>query len=229
MDVPSPGVKNAVMYFNSLTRKEKHPVLLLPAKRKSAVIVQSAKEKLYHQSDSDITNNGNDGIKSIQCINLRQYLETSDVTNNKNSNCVGEKCQVQNYNKPLPKKRENLQKVMMHNKPDLIIQSDLNEMQQNRDANRDGFEKSTNSAMNCKVTRETPDQEAKKILEEFKKEISPYNTFVVPKEVIESDSELIKQTLELFPEVRRSLRNNCGNDRTKKLGKRNGLVIQDEG
>lgn len=246
MDIPSPGVKNAVMYFNSLTRKEKHPEPLLPSnnpKRKSADIIETVEQKLY-QSNSDITKNTNDNVNSIQCIKPKQYLEINKEPQNfvknpekliaKSEDVVTVKSQ---YNKPLVKKRDKLRKGIRHNKPDLIIPSDFNEMQQNWDVRRDDSVESTNSMavdgfcgtlMNRK-THETPDQEAKKILEEFKKEISPYNTFIVSKDVIDSDGDLIKQTLELFPEVRRSLRNSSGSDKTRKTGKRNGVVIEDEG
>lgn len=84
MDIPSPGVKNAVMYFNSLTRKEKHPEPLLSQnnlKRRSADIVENAKQKLY-QSNSDNAKNANDNIKSIECINLKRYLEISEGPQN---------------------------------------------------------------------------------------------------------------------------------------------------
>lgn len=230
MDIPSPGVKNAVMYFNSLTRKEKHPEpLLLPnnTKRKSADIVENAKQKLY-QSNSDNTTNASDNVNSIRCIKLRHCLEINEGHQNSPNPMVRSK-PVAMYNKPLVKKRQNLQK------PDLIVQSDINGMQQNWDTNRDDSLESTNSvavdgicgtSMNHKM-HETPDQEAKKILEEFEKEIFPYNTFVVPKEVI--DSDVIKQTLELLPEVRRSLRNNSDSAKTRKLGRRKGVVIEDQG
>lgn len=138
---------------------------------------------------------------------------------------------IKQYNKPFVKNRKNLQQ-----KPDLIVQSDYNKMQRNWDANRGDFVESTNSVavdsfrstpMNHKM-HETPAQEAKKILEEFEKEISPYNTFVVSKEVIDSDG-VIKQTLELFPEVRRSLRNISGGDKTPKPARPKGVVIEDQG
>lgn len=45
----------------------------------------------------------------------------------------------------------------------------------------------------------TPDIEAKKIVKDFKKKISPYNTFEIPFDAL--DSDFFKQTLELVPDV----------------------------
>lgn len=49
-----------------------------------------------------------------------------------------------------------------------------------------------------------PDVEAKHILESFKKEVSPYNTFTLPKSVEASD--VFRPTFQMFPEVRESFR-----------------------
>lgn len=49
-----------------------------------------------------------------------------------------------------------------------------------------------------------PDVEAKQILEKFRKEVSPYNTFTIPKDVIAN--EMFRPTFQMFPEVRRSFR-----------------------
>lgn len=49
-----------------------------------------------------------------------------------------------------------------------------------------------------------PDIEAKQILEKFEKEVSPYNTFTIPKDVIAN--EVFKPTFQMFPEVRESFK-----------------------
>lgn len=49
-----------------------------------------------------------------------------------------------------------------------------------------------------------PDVEAKQILENFEKEVSPYNTFTLPKDV--AANEVFRPTFQMFPEVRESFR-----------------------
>lgn len=52
----------------------------------------------------------------------------------------------------------------------------------------------------------TPDIEAKQIIEAFKKEITPYNTFEIPVNAL--DSDFFKQTLNLVPDITVSFSNN---------------------
>lgn len=53
-----------------------------------------------------------------------------------------------------------------------------------------------------------PDLEAKQILENFEKEVSPYNTFTIGKDVTAND--VFKPTFQMFPEVRESFKRIAG-------------------
>ncbi|CAH0561513.1 unnamed protein product [Brassicogethes aeneus] len=54
-----------------------------------------------------------------------------------------------------------------------------------------------------------PDLEAKLIIENFKKEISPYNTFKIPFDAL--DSDFFKQTLDILPETKCLMKKNSKN------------------
>lgn len=64
--------------------------------------------------------------------------------------------------------------------------------------------KSTENLQNPPDLLLPPDVEAKQIYENFEKEVSPYNTFTIPKDV--AANEVFKPTFEMFPEVRKSFR-----------------------
>lgn len=68
----------------------------------------------------------------------------------------------------------------------------------------DLLHKSTENLHNPPDLLLPPDVEAKKIYENFEKEVSPYNTFTIPKDV--TANEVFKPTFEMFPEVRESFR-----------------------
>lgn len=161
-EIGSPGVKNAVMYFNSLTRNSGNKVKSefvprgkLPSRKN--ITQECVKVNICDDSESKKPQLNRE-VKPIDC-KLIQNLENSMIS---------------------PYGRSSFDAKATKNKPDIIPGS---------------LKRSTKAAL---------DLEAEKILQDFQNEISPYNTFIISKDAVNSD--VVKETLELIPKLERSLR-----------------------
>lgn len=175
-EIGSPGVKNAVMYFNSLTRNSGNKVkseFVPRGKLPTRKNLTPECVKVNNCEDSESTEPQlNREIKPIDC-KLIQNLENSMIS---------------------PYGRSSFDGNVTKNKPDIIPRS-------------------------LKPTKTALDLEAEKILQDFQNEISPYNTFTISKDAVNSD--VIKETLELIPRLERSLRKRSSRVKnTRKLSQR---------
>lgn len=129
----------------------------------------------------------------LQCVKLEQYLKITTNADDIDKNADKHSAQQENEI-GLRNEKQPAERVPSHYGRSSLVEP---KTQENK----------------LKGKEVPPDLEAKRILEDFERKISPYNTFTVSREDLNVD--LFKQTFELFPEVRRSLRDKHRKNRKK--------------
>lgn len=211
----SPNFKSALNFFNSLDRGGGSP--LIPRKKSSSFEVNL---KLIVDSRT---------VESISNYDVKTFIPRAKLTTSKRAVLCSESDRTfesaslkktETSSKPqLPPRRRRaseespsppgirkIDNLIHYDQPSTSLTPD-NEVKQKIKLVKEETAFKTDSF--CGVQGDqplTPDVEAKQIIEAFEKEITPYNTFEIPVNAL--DSEFFKQTLNLVPDITVSFSNN---------------------
>lgn len=177
----SPSFKSALNYFNSLERTQKSTASPITRQTKSSIIELNFKLSPTTTSITTETHS-----KLIPRPKLNQ--ENRIVLHRNEDKKIVNRPTVPKKPKPKQFTSQSCCKLVTSNEEKLISKIYSSFMERIKDLHYfEPFDKLT------------PDAEAKQIMKIFKKEISPYNTFEIPFDAI--DSDFFKQTLTFVPEV----------------------------
>lgn len=182
-------VENAVRFFDSLNNNRDTKRIMSDKKHASEFSkvggnVSETVTKRVSDAQQNVVNISEPTLKPIQ-----KSVKSSDLQQKNVIQCL----KLQNY--------LDVSHNMQSKRATPILERNLiKELETALDL----LHKSTENLQNPPDLLLPPDVEAKRIYENFEKQVSPYNTFTISRDV--TANEVFKPTFQMFPEVRESFR-----------------------